>query len=338
MVILRNKQAENFVKNPTNEINGILLHGQDEGLISQRTHDLINFYVKNKGDPFSLIRLNNKLINDDDELLENEINTFGLMGDRKVILIELSSDLNAKQVEAINKSTGDPLIIIKAGELKSTSRLKLLCDKDQNLISIPCYQITSNDLSSLLNEKLSEMKLSMDTSAKQLIINSLGRNYLESVTEINKLLDPFTEEQTVSREHVEKLLVTSENIIINDLVDCVFERKTQKIGSIHRAVLQNLTSSQILIIINNHLIKLLEMLNEKAIRNLSNKEVIERTKPPIFFKRHPSFINQLSIWNIAQINKCLELITEAITSTRHNTELADEITERVLLKISTIKN
>lgn len=338
MVILRNKQAENFVKNPTNAINGILLYGQDEGLITQRTHDLINFYVKNKSDPFSLTRLNNKLINDDDELLENEINTFGLMGDRKVILIELSSDLNTKQVETINKSNKDVLIIIKAGELKSSSKLKTLYDKDQNLISIPCYQITSNDLSSLLNNKLSEKRLTMDANTKQLIISSLGRNYLESITEINKLLDPLPEGKAVTREHIENLLVTSENVIINDLVDCVFERKTQKIVSIHNAVLQTLNSSQILIIINNHLIKLLEMLNEKEIGNLSNKEVIESAKPPIFFKRHSSFMTQLSLWSIDQINKCLELITEAITNTRHNAELSDEITERVLLKISTIKN
>ncbi len=38
MVILRNKQAENFIINPSNDTFGILLHGQDEGLISQRTN------------------------------------------------------------------------------------------------------------------------------------------------------------------------------------------------------------------------------------------------------------------------------------------------------------
>ena len=259
MVILRNKQAENFVSNPTNDTYGILLHGQDEGLISQRTNSLLNFYVKNKNDPFSLIRLNNKLLNDEEDLLENELNTFGLMGDRKVILIEASSELNSKDVDVIKNSNGENLVIIKCGELKSSSKLKMLCDKDQNFISIPCYQITPNDISSILNNLLSQKNLSMDRDTKQLIVNSLGRNYLESITEMNKILDPFGEGEHVSRDHVEKLLVNSENIIINDLVDNVFERKTQKISALLNSVLQTIGSPQILNITNNHLIKLLEL-------------------------------------------------------------------------------
>lgn len=338
MVILRNKQAENFIINPSNNTFGILLHGQDEGLISQRTNSLLNFYVKNKNDPFSLIRLNNKLLNDEEDLLENELNTFGLMGDRKVILIEASSELNSKQVDVIKSSNGENLVIIKCGELKSSSKLKMLCDKDQNFISIPCYQITPNDISSILNNLLSKKNLSMDKDTKQLIINSLGRNYLESLNEMNKILNPINEGEHVSRDHVEKLLVTSENIIINDLVDNVFERKTQKISALLNSVLQTIGSPQILAIINNHLIRLLELLNEKSNGNLSNKEIIENSKPPIFFKRHASFLTQLNLWSIDQINKSLEFTSDAIITSRNNAELSDEITERVLLKISNIKN
>ena len=338
MVILRNKQAENFVTSPSNDTYGILLHGQDEGLISQRTNSLLNFYVKNKNDPFALIRLNNKMLNDEEDLLENELNTYGLMGDRKVILIEASSELNSNQVDVIKSSKGENLVIIKCGELKSTSKLKMLCDKDQNFISIPCYQITPNDISTILNNLLSEKNLSMDRDTKQLIIDSLGRDYLESLNEMNKILDPFSEGEHVSREHVEKLLVSSKNIIINDLVDNVFERKTQKISALLNSVLQTIGSPQILVIINNHLIRLLELLNEKSHGNLSNKEIIENSKPPIFFKRHASFLTQLNLWSIDQINKSLEFISEAIITSRNNTELSDEITERVLLKISNIKN
>jgi len=253
-------------------------------------------------------------------------------------LIEASSDLNSKQVDVIKSSNGENLVIIKCGELKSSSKLKMLCDKDQNFISIPCYQITPNDISSILNNLLSQKNLSMDRDTKQLIVNSLGRNYLESITEMNKILDPFGEGEHVSRDHVEKLLVNSENIIINDLVDNVFERKTQKISALLNSVLQTIGSPQILNITNNHLIKLLELLNEKAQGHLSNKQIIENSKPPIFFKRHASFLNQLNLWNIDQINKSLEFTSDAIITSRNNAELSDEITERVLLKISNIKN
>jgi len=338
MVILRNKQADNFVKNPSNNPFVILLHGQDEGLISERTHALINFYVKNKNDPFSMTRINSKMLSDDADLLENEINTYGLIGDRKVVFIDLSSELTSEQVDTIKNGNGDPLIIIKAGELKSSSKIKILCDKDQNFISIPCYQLTSNDLSALLNSKLSERKLSMDSNTKQLIISSIGRNYLESLTEINKILDPFAEGHHISREHVEQSLVSSENILINDLVDCVFEKNTQLVSTLHHSVLQTISSSQILIIINNHIMKLLELLNEKENSGLSNNDIISKSKPPIFFKRHPSLIRQLSIWKIEQIKKSLEFISDATITSRHHAEIADEITERVLLKISNMRN
>ena len=338
MVILRNKQAENFVKNPSNNPFCILLHGQDEGLISERTHALINFYVENKNDPFLLTRLNSKMLSEDPDLLENEINTYGLMGDRKVVFIDLSSELNAEQVDTIKSNNGDTLIIIKAGELKSSSKIKILCDKDQNFISIPCYQITSNDLSSLLNNALAERKLSMDSNTKQIIIGSLGRNYLESLTEINKIIDPFTDGDHISREHVEQSLVSSENILINDLVDCVFEKKTKQVSVLHHSVLQTISSPQILIIINNHILKLLELLTEKEKNVLSIDDIISKSKPPIFFKRHPSFMRQISIWSIEQVTTSLGFISDAIITTRNHAELADEITGRVLLKISNMKN
>ncbi len=88
----------------------------------------------------------------------------------------------------------------------------------------------------------------------------------------------------LKREHVEKLLVTSENIIINDLVDNVFERKTQKISALLNSVLQTIGSPQILVIINNHLIRLLELLNEKSYGNLSNKEIIEKQNLQYFLR------------------------------------------------------
>ena len=57
-MILRNKQADDFIKNPSDDIQGILLHGQDSGLINYRTKALVSHYIPNKNDPFLLSTIN----------------------------------------------------------------------------------------------------------------------------------------------------------------------------------------------------------------------------------------------------------------------------------------
>ena len=118
----------------------------------------------------------------------------------------------------------------------------------------------------------------------------------------------------------------------------VFEKKTASINKLYRAVLDEFNPAQILIIISNHAIRLFELLAEKEESNLPNKQLIENSRPPIFFKRHTSFQKQLNTWNRNLLSDMLEILYETTVETRKNSDLSVELTERCLLKISSLKN
>ncbi|MEC8452981.1 MAG: hypothetical protein VXY84_03420, partial [Pseudomonadota bacterium] len=188
-MILRNKQADDFIKNPSDDIQGILLHGQDSGLINFRTKALVSHYIPNKNDPFLLSTINSAQLNDDPGLLADELDTFALTNDKRVILLDLSSDLKKEQVDCIIESKSQSILIINAGELKTSSPSRKAFESDKNFIVIPCYNSSNIDIMALLNSKLKDRDLTMHKDAKDLIMASLGNDYGNTTSEIEKILN-----------------------------------------------------------------------------------------------------------------------------------------------------
>ena len=261
-----------------------------------------------------------------------------MSSDKRVILLDLTSDLNKEQITCIIESKSQSLLIIFAGELKPTSPSRKAFETDNNFITIPCYNSTDIDITTLLNNKLKEKNLTMDKEAKDLLVGSLGNDYGNTVTEIEKILSYHKSNNIITSSDVESIMVSSSNIIITDLVDMVFEKKTVSINKLYQAVLDEFNPAQILIIISNHAIRLLELLAEKEETNLPIKQLIESSRPPIFFKRHASFQKQLITWNRNLLSDMLEILYETTVETRKNSDLSVELTERCLLKISSLKN
>ena len=337
-MILRNKQADDFIKNPSDDIQGILLHGQDSGLINFRTKALVSYYISNQNDPFLLSTINSTQLNDDPGLLADELGTFALTNDRRVILLDLSSDLKKEQVDCIIESKSQSILIINSGELKTSSPSRKAFESDKNFIVIPCYNSSNTDIMTLLNNKLKDSDLTMHRDAKDLIVASLGNDYGNTTSEIEKILNHHQSGDEISKSEVESIIVSSSNTIVTDLVDTVFEKKTKSISRLYHSILDEFSPAQILIITSNHVIKLMELLAEKDDLNLPNKQVIENSKPPIFFKRHPSLLKQLNTWNRANLRDIIEILSETTIETRRNNDLSVELTERCLLKISSLKN
>ncbi|MDG2187149.1 MAG: DNA polymerase III subunit delta [Hyphomicrobiales bacterium] len=339
MVILRNKQAENFIQNPNDDTQGILIYGQDLGLITHRARSLINYFVADKTDPFQLSKLNSDILKEDPDLLINELDTYSLMGTRKVIHLRLSQDLKKDQVECIMNEDNSNLVIITANEMKPTSILRKGFETNKNYISIPCYSSSSMDIMSLLNEKLIEKDMQMDREAKELLIYSLGDNYENTLSEIDKVLTMnMSSTCTITKKDVENIVVNSSNIIITDLVDLIFEKKTRDISLSYYKTLDQFQPPQILQIVSNHTIKLLDMIAIKEKESTSAKQVVETYKPSFFFKRHNSIQKQLNIWSRQALLEILEILSKTIMDTRSYSEISKEITERSLIKISSIKS
>ena len=337
-MILRNKQADDFIKNPSDDIQGILLHGQDSGLINYRTKALVSHYIPNQNDPFLLSTINSTQLNDDPGLLADELDTFALTNDKRVILLDLSTDLKKEQVDCIIESKSQSILIINAGELKTSSPSRKAFESDKNFIVIPCYNSSNTDIMTLLNNKLKDSDLTMHRDAKDLIVASLGNDYGNTTSEIEKILNQHQSGDEISKSEVESIIVSSSNIIVTDLVDTVFEKKTKSISRLYHSVLDEFNPAQILIITSNHVIKLMELLAEKDELSLPNKQVIENSKPPIFFKRHPSLQKQLNTWNRGTLSDIIEILSETTIETRKHNDLSVELTERCLLKISSLKN
>ena len=59
---------------------------------------------------------------------------------------------------------------------------------------------------------------------QDLIVASLGNDYGNTTSEIEKILNQHQGGDEISKSEVESIIVASSNIIITDLVDTVFEK------------------------------------------------------------------------------------------------------------------
>ena len=194
----------------------------DIGLINFRTKALVGHYIPNQNDPFLLSTINSTQLNDDPGLLADELGTLALTNDKRVILLDLSSDLKKEQVDCIIESKSQSILIINAGELKTSSPSRKAFESDKNFIVIPCYNSSNIDIMTLLNNKLKDRDLTMQKDAKDLIVASLGNDYGNTTSEIEKILNQHQSGDEISKSEVESIIVSSSNIIVTDLVDTLF--------------------------------------------------------------------------------------------------------------------
>ncbi len=338
MVILRNKQIDNFISHPPDGVKGILIYGQDHGLISSRANSLLSYFVQDKTDPFQLSKLDNDILKKDPDRLVSDLETYSLLGQRKVVYLQLMADLNKDHTKEILESHGGTLILVTANELRSTSALRRGFENEKDLIAIPCYTNTKNDISNYLNEQLRSYKIDMTMEAKNFVISSLGDDYGNTVSEIEKIITSQNQQnKIISLEDVEKIIVDSASVSANDLIDTVFEKKVLDVSVLYNRCLDEYNSSQILSLTLSHIIRLLDLNELQKEKNAPTKQIIEQYKPIIFFKRHLSIQRQLSLWDDTSLLQSMEIVSDATKDIRHYASLDKDITERCLLKVSNIK-
>lgn len=338
MVILRNKQIDNFISHPNDSIRGVLIYGQDQGLISSRANALLSYFVEDKTDPFQLSKLDNDILKKDPDRLLSDLKTYSLLGQRKVIYLQLIADLNKEHAQEILETDSGTLVIITANDLRPASTLRKGFENEKDLIVIPCYTNTRNDISDYLNEQLKKHKIEMTNEAKNFVISSLGDDYGNTVSEIEKIITAQgTQDKVVSLEDIENIIIDSAKITANDLIDTVFEKKVLQISLLYNKCLDEYNPSQILSLTLSHIIKLLDLNELQKEKGTPTKQMIENYKPIIFFKRHNSIQQQLSLWNNTNLLKSMEIVSNAIAETRYYNNLDRDITERCLLKVSNMK-
>ena len=154
MVALKSSEIDGFVARPDKGRPIVLVFGPDAGLVRERAEALLATAVDDPRDPFALVRLDGDELSDPMRLVE-EANTVPLFGGRRAVAIKVGRRSIVTAVEALVASPAPNCrVIIEAGDLKRTDKLRAVCERAKTAAAIACYADGERDLARLIDEEM----------------------------------------------------------------------------------------------------------------------------------------------------------------------------------------
>jgi len=183
------RQVDAFLKKPDPRVRGVVVYGNDDGLIAERALALARTVCEDLKDPFRVVDIAGDVLKGDPARLADEFGAMSLMGGRRVVRVRPAGEETTAALENLVEAVaGDALIVIEGGNLTPRSGLRALAETEACLAALPCYMDNEAALVALVDSAARAQGLSVDPDALEWIVERLGGDRGQSRSEIDKLL------------------------------------------------------------------------------------------------------------------------------------------------------
>ena len=160
------RQVEAFLKKPNPVVRGVVVYGNDDGLVAERATLLAKTVCADLKDPFRVVDIAGDALKADPARLADEFSAMSLMGGRRVIRVRPAAEESVTALHnLVEAGAGDALIVLEAGNLTPRSQLRTLAETEACLAALPCYMDTTEALEvgqQLPIQGLGEFRLQID--------------------------------------------------------------------------------------------------------------------------------------------------------------------------------
>lgn len=296
------------------KFSAVLVFGKDAGLVRERADIFSKQIVADLTDPFNVVSPSPENIKEEPGRLTDEVSSFSLMGGRRLVRFDGAVDTNHQSLDgALNANIGDNFLVVTAGDLKPTSKIRKLFESATNAMAVPCYSDGAGDLLGLVNEVLVGAGLKADHDATQYLVTHIGSDRLVSRSELEKIVmyKLGDENKQVTLEDARTLVGDSAAMALSDIANAVASGDMKKLDMlIDRASIQGENAIAILRSVSRKLNQL--YIVRGAMDDGSNPDqAMGKLRPPIFFKEKESFRNQLGRWSSGKLIQALDVLLKA---------------------------
>lgn len=300
-----------FIKFNLNSYKFILIHGPNYGLVNLLYNNVLSTLSIDINDPFNVSKINTQKMLDDPSILSEELSTYSLMKNKRIVLLDLSNiSFNKKIIDSIilctKSQTNETLLIIKADNLGGQNELVKFTNNSNQGILVPCYEEEINQIKAKLINILREFNLIFDDSFLLNLSSKFSNDSSINTMELEKLRNFLTNNETANETQLLELITDNSTTNINKVINyCA-------IGDVKNALFffnKTLDASVSSIVVIRALIKHFKLI-EKIQCEVQNGNpidyIMKNIKPPIFFKDQPNIIFQIKFWNLQKINLILK--------------------------------
>jgi DNA polymerase-3 subunit delta len=337
---MKGKQQDVFsiIKEESTSLKCILLYGPNSYLVND-TYNKLCKSLFDENDVFAPPEFNIKEISKDSDIFYNEAKSLSFGGGRKYLKIDMdNSETPGPILDLLKDNLNEATLLIKAGNLSPRSSIRKYLEKLEDALIIPFYEDDFVSLKNFIKEKSDKRDFNFDDSAIHAIISMSGfeRSQVRDALERIMLYYEFSENKNINDEKIKEILFDTSQNQISELCKhiCLGEtRLSQQI--VDRLFLQGVTPPQFISALILHFQKLhvvkLSMASGQSIGN-----ALKQIKPPIFFKEVNAFKTQIQNWNIAKIDRALEILIESDLLTKTKPGLGKSIIGNIVIRLATV--
>lgn len=225
---IEQRQIEAFLKKPEARIRGVVVYGNDDGLIAERAKFLAKAICDDLQDPFRVVDISGDALKGDPARLADEFGAMSLMGGRRVIRVRPAGEETVAALENLVAAVaGDALIVIESGNLTPRSGLRALAETEPTLAALPCYMDGEAALEGLVEGAARGQGLVVDPDALDWIVERIGGDRGQTRSEIDKLLLYKGEDdgKTITLEDAMAVLGDTASVGIDEVIAATFDGK-----------------------------------------------------------------------------------------------------------------
>lgn len=186
------QRLESLLADPDPRFRVFLVYGSDRGGVRERAGALAARLTPDIDDPFAVTRLTEDDLKSDPARLADCLAELSLTAARRLVTLRLATD-NAAAARTVEEVLNGELpceatLVIEAGELRKTSKLRKLVEGSDAALCAPVYADEAGDLARLADTALSSEGLTLDPDARAVLSTLLEGDRLFARQEIEKLI------------------------------------------------------------------------------------------------------------------------------------------------------
>ncbi|GGM06088.1 DNA polymerase III subunit delta [Pseudooceanicola nanhaiensis] len=331
------RDAPGYFARPDADKTGLLIYGGDAMRVALRRQQVVKALVGPQGEEeMRFTRIAGADLRKDPAMLADAVKAVGFFpGPRVVLVEEVNETLADKIIPAVEDwAPGDAQVIVTAGSLKATSKLRKFFESHRNAYAVGIYDDppSRGEIEGMLKDgglqNLSDEAMRDLVALAQTLDPGDFRQTVEKLA-LYKLGDPVP----VTGADIEACAPASTEAAIDDVLNVVAEAQPSEIGPVMaRLQAQGVQGVALCIGAMRHFRTLYAVASHPG----GPGEGIGRLRPPVFGPRRDRILRQAQGWGAAKLQDALTLLTDTDLQLRSAGRTAPDmaLVERTLIRLA----
>ena len=213
-----------------------------------------------------------------------------------------------------------------------------MLEREKNCAAIECYSDSPKEVENLIQQSLSNEKISIEPEALRHLSHMLGVDRLTTRSEISKLLTYTYGQTRIELCDIENIVANAATIATESIINDAFSGRVEELDkNLARALASGIDTNFLYSSILRYAIALHRSLTEFRAGVAIDQLIFGMSRQGIFIKKEP-LQEQIRLWTVERLTATLSEILDASNKARRETKISEILAVRTLWSIARAAN